>query len=103
MKNLLIGLVVAVTTLQAAHANQFRANARVYMDRTQGVVEVFNHLPVPIVCSGRVDGQTMSGQVLYSFINNAVIYPGNFANAYVYTSNYDPFRRVMPRITCRTL
>lgn len=103
MKNLMIGLVAAVTMISSAQAYNFRANARVHMSPTQGIVEVVNELNTRIVCSGEVRGMTRSGNTVYVTVNNVVVYPNSYIEAYVYTNNYDTFVRVMPRISCRTL
>lgn len=100
MKKLVLGLVALATI---TNVSAFRANADVYFDRTQGEVRVVNHLPMPIVCNGRAEGVTRNGMYVYSYMRNAVIYPGQFAYLYVYTNNYNPFRAVRPRITCRSL
>ena len=103
MKNLMILVVATVTMISSAQANNFRANARVHMSPTQGIVEVVNELYRPIECSGEVRGMTRSGNTVYVYVNNVVIYPNRYIEAFVYTNNGDTFVRVMPRISCRTL
>lgn len=78
----------------------FQAQTEVYMDRTYGNVIVHNWTYNPIVCNGKVVGLTTSGIKAYSYARGLVLYPGQYANLYVYTNNYNPFVRVVPRIRC---
>jgi hypothetical protein len=112
---MLKGILLAVTLIMAGQAfsyvgphhnvqnyvGTFPAQTEVYMDRTYGNVIVHNWNYNPIVCNGKVVGLTSSGIKAFSYARGLVLYPGQYANLYVYTNNYNPFVRVVPRIRCR--
>lgn len=79
----------------------FPAHTEVYMDRTYGNVLVHNWNYAPIVCNGKVVGQTVSGARAFSYARGLVLYPGQYASLYVYTNNFNPFIWVRPFINCR--
>ncbi len=71
-----------------------------FVNRDIATTRVFNTAMFPIVCSGTAFGRTTSGVVLNSWINNLVIYPGQWADATVFSNYYDPFMQAWANITC---
>lgn len=100
MKKLVLTLLALATI---SNVSAFRANADVYFDRTFGEVTVENELPMPIICSGDVQGITMNGIYVYSYIRNTILYPGQSAFINIYTNNYNPFTAIRPRINCHSI
>ena len=72
-----------------------------FVNREVAVVQVWNTTGRPIVCSGTAFGRTYQGVVLNAWINGLVVYPGAFANAYVYSNFYDPMVQSWAQIDCQ--
>lgn len=91
MKKLLVSLFFFLTFVQSSFA--FWVNPRIIINppRTYAEARVFNQWARPMVCSGQVAFQTYRGYVQYAYFNNQLIYPGQFAFAYVQTNIYNPF------------
>lgn len=101
MKKLLV-LVLMIASLNTwAYVFTARANVSVYPTRV--TASVLNHLPVPIVCSGRATAMTAYQNYFYAFMNRVIIYPHNYAYVDVYTTYYNPFISGWADIRCRTL
>jgi len=99
MKKIMIALATLLTIISNTYA--FQAYTQVHMNRTSATIEVINYTNRPMVCSGYAEGITIGGRFARVFMNNAVIYPGRFANLYIYTNNFDIFRLVRPFINCQ--
>jgi hypothetical protein len=81
-------------------ARAFPVHANVRWNRGLATANIQNHFGRPIICSGNAQGLTYSGVYLYSYLNNQIIYPGNFYELYVYTNNYNPFINASAFINC---
>ena len=81
-------------------ARAFSVSANVWWNRGMVTAQVQNSFQRPIICTGRVQGVTYSGGYLYSFMNNQIIFPGNYREIYVYTNNYNPFVNGSAFINC---
>lgn len=71
-----------------------------FVNRDVATTRVFNSTAFPIVCSGQAFGQTYRGVVLNTWLSNVVIYPGQWADATVFSNYYDPFARAWAQIGC---
>lgn len=84
----------------SAQAYTFVPPMNFFVNRDVATTRVFNSTAFPIVCSGQAFGQTYGGVVLNAWLNNVVIYPGQWADATVFSNYYDPFARAWANIGC---
>lgn len=96
----LLGFMLLGLALEAPSAKAWWAEARVYTDATVVTAEAYNGLPGPIVCSGRVYGQTYYGAVANAYLANTVVPPGLSVYVYVYTNPANPFVSGWAEIWC---
>ena len=75
-------------------------NPHVTYVRNTVTATVVNTYARPLVCSGYVYGRTLYGATLNSWMNNIVVWPGSYANAYVYGPFTDPFVNAWSNIRC---
>lgn len=99
---LLIALLLTLISHKPheARAQIFPAITQVQLTPTHAAIYVTNTTRSFIVCSGRVDGLTMSGHNVYSYLNGAHIPPGQYVFVHIYTHLYNPFVGVTPRVYC---
>jgi|GEM_PF-907249 hypothetical protein len=105
MKHFFAVLAVALMTLFAAHAQYYPpryapVQAQVSFTNFQVSATVINRFYRPIICSGYAYGQTFYGNVFNSYMNNVVVYPGNYAQVYVYNYNSNRFVNAWSNIRC---
>lgn len=104
MKRLLAVLTLCLmltSSAQAYYGGPFQAQAQISFSQFQATATVVNNQYYPVVCSGYAYGRTYYGQVLHSYMNNVVIYPGQFANVHVYNYNGYAFSNAWADIWCR--
>lgn len=95
---ILTGLFFSINS--AVNAYSFVPPMSFFVNREVATARVFNTTHFPIICSGQAYGQTHSGVVLNTWINNMVIYPGQWADAVVFSNYYDPFFTAWANIGC---
>ncbi len=100
MKKIILGLVVLLNFSVILNAHAFRVKAEISLSSTYVGASVSNRWGAPMICNGNVAGLTASGVYLYSFMNQVVIYPGQYAYLQVYTNPYDPFFNAVDSINC---
>jgi len=93
LKSLVLGALMALSTTSVF------ANAYVTVNSLQVTAEVVNNSYSPMVCSGRVYGQTSSGLILNAWFSQ-VIPAGGYRYAYVYTNLYGQFTNGWSDIVC---
>ena len=81
--------------------NGWSANVQISVQRTRMTATMVNRMNRPIVCRGKVFGRTASGVVLNSWVNNIVIWPGNFHHSYVHSNYADPIVNGWANVRCR--
>lgn len=89
MKKLILALTIALASLQTFA--WWPTQAYVSYNRTLVSASVYNHYGRPIICNANVYGRTMYGNVFNGAMWNQVIWPGQYAYAYVYSGYADPF------------
>ena len=99
MKKMLLSFVAFVTLTSSAFA--FAPGMSFFVDREIATARVWNAGHRPIVCNGYAYGQTFSGVVLNSYVNNLVIYPNRLVDIYVHSNFYDPFTTAWANIDCQ--
>ncbi|MFN8370986.1 MAG: hypothetical protein U0T83_10240 [Bacteriovoracaceae bacterium] len=100
MKKFILGLVLLLNFGLVLNAHAFRVKAQIQLTQTHAVASVMNYWGAPMVCSGNAAGLTVSGLYIYSYMNNVVVYPGQYAYVNVYTNIYDPFFNAVDSINC---
>ncbi len=94
-------LMLAVFFLSLnSFAQAFIPRMEFFVNREVSVTRVWNQTFYPVVCSGLAYGQTYHGMVLNSWINQVIVAPGTFAEAYVHSNYYDPMVRAWAEINC---
>ena len=103
LKLSLLGLIFSLLISGQAFANSasWGANAQVYVKRDEVRATIVNQFNRPIVCSGYVYGETYSGVVLNSWVNNKVIWPRNYYTVYVHSNYRDSFTDGWSEVECR--
>lgn len=105
MKRLLAVFTFCLFLVTSAHAYNygapFQAQAQISFSQFQATATVVNNSYQPVLCSGYAYGRTYYGQVLNSYMNNVVIYPGHFAQVHVYNYNRNAFVNAWADIWCR--
>ena len=96
-------LLLISAPAQAYYGNSFRAQAHVTFTNVQVTATIVNQSWRAVVCSGYAYGQTWSGNVYNGYMNNVVIYPGQYAYAQVYSNGFDQFVNGWSDIWCRYL
>lgn len=99
---LILSLVITFTLASTAQAG-FRYHADVNFNDTNAQALVVNDRGYPLVCQGSARGRTASGEFLYSYMNQVVLYPGQHAYVYIYTNRFNPFVNVQSDIHCNSL
>jgi len=99
-KKTLIALGLFSSLSLSTFAYTFVPPMNFFVNREVATTRVFNTTGFPIVCSGQAFGATFGGVVLNAWLNNVVIYPGQWADATVYSNYYDPFARAWANISC---
>lgn len=99
MKKLLLTAAILLAFSTSAFA--FIPQMSFFANRDVATARVWNTTGRPFVCSGVAYGQTYQGIQLNSWFNNLYVAPGMSADAYVYSSFYDPFVRVWAQVDCR--
>lgn len=98
MKKLILSAVAALTI--SASANAFIPQTQTFVNREVAVVRVWNTSFTPIVCSGYAFGRTWNGVVLNAWMNQVVVYPNAYVDAYVYSNFYDPMVQAWAQVDC---
>jgi hypothetical protein len=99
MKKFILSTIAALTISSSAFA--FIPQMEYFVNREVAVARVWNNTYNTIVCSGQAFGRTYQGVVLNAWINNMVIYPGAYAEAYVHSNFYDPMIQAWAQVDCR--
>lgn len=100
LKKLIVSSALFLGISLNVSAYNFIPAMNFFVNRDIATSRVFNTAAFPIVCSGQAFGQTYSGVVLNMWINNMVIYPGQWADATVFSNYYDPFTRAWAHVSC---
>lgn len=103
IRSLLLSMLVACVLLFASIGfaqGWWTANANATYTNIKVTGSVYNGFPRPIYCIGRVVGGTYYGMTYWSSFE-AVIPPGRYAYAYVYTNPRDPFVGADANIQCK--
>ncbi|TNE98780.1 MAG: hypothetical protein EP326_09300 [Deltaproteobacteria bacterium] len=85
MKKLIMTTLATLALIQSAHAFQVQANVQI--NGVSAMAYVQNNYNRPIVCNIEATGVLYSGHYIYSYGNQIVIYPGQYGNTYVYSTN----------------
>ncbi len=102
MKKMMSKFLILVTFIFSfnASAQAFIPRMEFFVNREVAVTRVWNTTFYSVVCSGLAYGQTYQGVVLNTWINQVVVAPGAYAEAYVHPNYYDPMIRAWGEINC---
>jgi hypothetical protein len=95
LKKLIFGILFSMK------ANAFYLPAECHWNQYQARCSVFNYQPTPMWCSGKAEGITANGQIVYSYINQVRLLPGMFTYFYIQANPYSPFMRVSGGLHCQ--
>lgn len=85
-----LAICIAMLTFQEANAYPwFAASLSCNITPTQATCVIANTGGTPMYCKLRADGQLATGHMIYAYINDW-IFPGQYRNAYVYSSYPNP-------------
>jgi hypothetical protein len=96
MKKLLALIAIAFTVQTFAWPVQ----TGVWFSYTNASSQVFNNFNRPIVCRGYLVAQTMYGNRLQTWLNNSVIFPGQYQGMFVYSNMNDPITGAWSNAEC---
>lgn len=99
MKKFILVFVLMLTFISNTKA-AWPVRTQIRVTPTYASGTVFNTWHRPVICHGSVFGRTRYGYVAEVWMNNIVLYPGQFAHEYVYTSPADPFIHAWANIQC---
>ena len=99
LKLTIIALLMSLNT--SAFAQYFMSNPTVTILPGQVSVEVYNPYYEPIICSGQVFGQTVTGPVFNAFFAEQFMPAGSYRYAFVTTNAYNYFVGGWANIRCR--
>jgi len=77
----------------------FYVNPAITVTSNVVTATVVNNFRAPIMCTGQARGLAYSGYSFYSYVNEVVIFPGQWINIHVY-SYFDPFVNGAAFINC---
>lgn len=98
-----IALFAALLALFTVIGTAWASSVYVETTTTRATLTVDNTTyAYPLVCSGKVYGETSSGRVYYVWVNQMIVPGGQYRYAYVYTDYRDPFVRGWSDVVCRT-
>ncbi len=102
MKKLfLILLFVLSFTLISTPSFAFMPPASCFINGVTATCSVYNAWGTPIVCSGNAIAITYRGWQAFVYMNNQIIYPGEYRYLYLNANNYyDPFARAWTQLNC---
>ena len=102
MKQFTLAMMLALATvLSSSQADAWwYMNAQVQINPHVVQGTVYNSLPYPIYCEGRVFGQVQTGQWLHAWMRNWVA-PGTYQYVYVYANAPRYFINANSEIYCR--
>lgn len=69
-------------------------------NRTYTEARIYNHTNRVLVCSGTAYAYTFGGHAMNAWMNNARIFPGQYAYVYFYTNFYNQFHSVSGYANC---
>jgi hypothetical protein len=96
MKKLLAIFAIALS----AQSFAWQVRPGVWFNYTNASAQVFNNFNRPIVCRGYIVAQTMYGNRLESWLNNSIIFPGQYQGIFVYSNMNDPITGAWANAEC---
>lgn len=94
-------LITLIMLLSSTYSFAFQMGAQCHFSPAYGECQVVNNTNRPIACHLNIFGQTAMGYTFSGF-ENAFLYPGQYAYAYVYANNpsFDPLVIVRGNANC---
>ena len=94
-------LLLMAIMLFSINTYAIHVNANCYANSYDATCSIYNQWATPIICSGTATAVTQQGFRYYTYMNNEIIFPGNYRYMYIRSYNYySPFVFSWANLNC---